>query len=166
MHDRAVSMIAAGCFAVLLLPGCTVGPRSVVGCDPPVPINASPAAREYADAAHDALRARRDLSDTIADQQMMMSRDDMATSATIDAEFLAVIQEIDFPVEAEASAEEFIDAVAADSAFLFEAAAADDGYYGAHAEERELLHAERTRTGAHLRDVLGLPPTSCRLNLP
>ncbi|WP_155859334.1 hypothetical protein [Cellulomonas sp. KRMCY2] len=148
-----------------LLTGCAMVRPVPVSCDPPVPADASAAAREYAATTHDALGARRELSDTIAEQNMMMSRDDMRTAATIDADFLVGVRAIVFPRDAVSSADDFIRAVEADDTFLL-AAAADEGYYGARLDERERLREERIQAGLRLREALGLPPSACSLNLP
>lgn len=150
---------------IAALTGCVAPRPAPVACDPPAPAGASVAAQEYAAAAHDALEARRVLSDTIAAQDMMMSLDDMATAASIDTDFLADVRDIRFPRSAAAIADDFVRAVEADDVFL-RAAAAQDGHYGAHLDERETLLAERNHQGERLRDALGLPQSSCALNLP
>lgn len=170
MRRHLAHLAVGSVLAVAALSGCAaLVPRPVaptpVACNPAPPADASPAAVAYAEATDRALQERQQLSDKIADQDMLMSRDDMRTGAVIDEAFLVDVRAIDFPPEAGAAAETFVLAVEAEGVFLH-AAAAEDDYYGAHLDERDRLHGERFRASIALREALGLPPSSCRLNLP
>lgn len=170
MRRRAAALLIAGALALVPVSGCAAlvprpVPAAAVECDPPAPPGATDAARAYTDAAHRAHEARVLLSDTIAAQDMMMSLDDLRTSAANDEAFLAEVRGIDFPPEAARAADDFVRAVEADDDFLL-TAAAQDGYYAEHAAERNRLYENRTRAGHALREALGLPRSGCSLNLP
>lgn len=170
MRRRAAALTTTGMLVVSLLTGCAAllpAPRAAepVVCDPDAPAGASAEAQAYTEAAHRAHAARKALSDKITAQGNTMSLDDMRTSAVNDEAFLAELGELTFPPEAADAARAFVHAVELDSGFLL-AAAAEDGYYSAHLDERERLYEDRTRSGLALREALDLPPSGCSLSLP
>ncbi|WP_199423380.1 hypothetical protein [Actinotalea solisilvae] len=168
MKPPALRTAVVGLLVAATLTGCAltpVAPQAATQCDPPAPPGVSQAAQAYANATHEALLDRIELSDTIAAQNMMMSLDDMRRAAEIDQAFLADVRAIRFPEGAAAPAQDFIAAVEAEDEFLL-TAAAQDGWYGAHLAERGRLDEERGAASRALRDALGLPASGCRLTLP
>lgn len=171
MEVRRTWLVAAA-LAMTTLAGCGIvvpaplpARTEAVACDPPAPAGASPAAQQYAAAAHTALIARMELSATIEAQNNMMSLDDMRTEADIDHAFVMSVAAIPFPDDVAGYVTDFVRAVKDDDAFLLRAAA-EQGYYDGHRDERETLLVERGRAGAALREALGLPQSGCMLSLP
>lgn len=168
MGARTTAVAAAAGAAVLatVLGGCVpLPPTQAVTCNPPPPPGASAAAVAYSDAVAAAYPARKELSDKIAAQDMMMSLDDIATSARIDKQLLADLQVIEFPAEAQPAAAAFVALVKDDVAFL-QRASQEDGWYTTHAAEGDAIHDARMDAGLELREVLGLEPSLCALNNP
>lgn len=144
--------------------GADLDPGPGQSCNPPAPADASDAALAYRAAVDAAIPGWQQVDANIR-ATGSTHRNDLPIQVDADEVFLEGLRAIDWPADAEQTAGDLIAVIVAYDEILT-TGYDENGYLMEHLDEVAQLDETRAETSHHLRELLGLGPSTCILWRP
>jgi hypothetical protein len=109
--------------------------------------------------------AWRNLDATLTAEGCSTHRNDLVTQVNADSPFLSALRAIEFPTQAQVTAQNLVPTIQTYDGLL-NTAYAHTGYLAQHNIEDQKLNDTRAQDSALLRDLLSLPPSTCAFDPP